>query len=148
MIRIFLLMLALPIVACQAQTTSSTNSNTNSTSVEEYAAQFPDDGKPSQAVGTAGNGSLKNGKLLPFSGPNFEYFDALSYCSGRAFAHSSVKATILGAYKRMETTVPGRHFGLMECAHQHGGKLSPHRTHQNGMSVDFMMPLLKDGVPY
>jgi penicillin-insensitive murein endopeptidase len=24
----------------------------------------------------------------------------------------------------------------------------PHRTHQNGMSVDMMMPLMKDGQPY
>ena len=36
----------------------------------------------------------------------------------------------------------------MECSHQHGGKLYPHRTHQNGMSVDFMMPKLKDNKPY
>ncbi len=36
----------------------------------------------------------------------------------------------------------------METANQKGGNLYPHRTHQNGLSIDFMMPLIKDNKPY
>lgn len=32
-----------------------------------------------------------------------------------------------------------RHHG-----HVHGGKFRPHKTHQNGLSVDFMTPVLND----
>lgn len=35
----------------------------------------------------------------------------------------------------------------MEFSNKEGGKMFPHRTHQNGLSVDYMMPLKKDGVP-
>ena len=36
----------------------------------------------------------------------------------------------------------------MEFSRKEGGKIFPHRTHQNGLSVDFMMPLQKEGQPY
>jgi penicillin-insensitive murein endopeptidase len=36
----------------------------------------------------------------------------------------------------------------MECSNEDGGEIYPHRTHQNGLSVDFMSPLEKDGNPY
>ena len=44
--------------------------------------------------------------------------------------------------------MPTRYFGVMECSNEHGGEMQPHKTHQNGLSVDFMMPLLKDDLPY
>lgn len=34
----------------------------------------------------------------------------------------------------------------MELSNQHGGTIYPHRTHQNGLSADFMMPKLRNGV--
>lgn len=36
----------------------------------------------------------------------------------------------------------------MECSLQEGGQLPPHRTHQNGLSIDFMTPLIKNNQPY
>src|SRR5690554_8143272 len=36
----------------------------------------------------------------------------------------------------------------MELSSEEGEKLYPHKTHQNGLSVDFMMPKLKDGKDY
>jgi penicillin-insensitive murein endopeptidase len=36
----------------------------------------------------------------------------------------------------------------MECSNKEGGRIFPHRTHQNGLSVDFMIPLIKNGIPY
>ena len=37
---------------------------------------------------------------------------------------------------------------IMETVNKNGGKLKPHRTHQKGLSVDFMMPLIKGNTPY
>jgi penicillin-insensitive murein endopeptidase len=48
----------------------------------------------------------------------------------------------------METLMPNRRFYLMELSNEKGGKIYPHRTHQNGLSVDFMMPMLKNNQPY
>jgi penicillin-insensitive murein endopeptidase len=47
----------------------------------------------------------------------------------------------------MEKAAQGRMFTIMECSHKKGGKLWPHNTHQNGLSIDFMMPLERGGVP-
>lgn len=104
--------------------------------------------EPSKSVGSVSNGSLKNGRIVPFSGKNFHYFDSTSYLANRGFTHEKVLKTVLEAYDVLDSSLPGRHFCIMECSHEHGGKLYPHRTHQNGMSVDFMMPKLKDGEPY
>jgi penicillin-insensitive murein endopeptidase len=59
-----------------------------------------------------------------------------------------VNDALLATYQKLETITPDRSYGIMECSNEHGGKISPHRTHQNGLSVDFMTPLVKDGKPY
>ncbi len=96
--------------------------------------------------GTVSNGTLKNGRIFPFKGPNFIYFDSTSYLNKHAFTHEKVHNAVLATYKKFETILPAFEFGLMECSNEHGGKIWPHRTHQNGLSVDFMSPLLKNGV--
>lgn len=116
--------------------------------IEQFAFQYKDNGTVSQSIGSVSNGSLINGKLFPFIGKNYEYFDKNSYLAGKGFTHSIVKNIVLNSYKELETSIPNRQFKIMECSHQHGGKLQPHRTHQNGTSIDFMMPLIKDNQPY
>ncbi len=137
-------------LSCQAQTTSNHQKITvdNVDEIEAYYAKYSENTGASLSKGDVSNGSLVNGKLLPFSGNNFHYFDTTSYLSGRAFVHEKVKETILASYAKMEILAPDRHFCVMECSHEHGGKLYPHRTHQNGLSADFMVPLLKSGTPY
>jgi penicillin-insensitive murein endopeptidase len=103
---------------------------------------------PSKSIGSVSNGKLENGRIVPFSGKNFHYFDTTSYLANRGFTHEKVLQTILETYDALDSLLPGRHFCIMECSHQHGGKLMPHRTHQNGLSVDFMMPKLKNSKPY
>ena len=116
--------------------------------IEIYSDKHHDDGKASRSTGTVSNGKLINGKLFPFKGNNFEYFDETSYLAGKAFTHSTIKSIVLNSYKGLETSIPKRKFKIMECSHQHGGKLQPHRTHQNGTSIDFMMPLTQKKQPY
>lgn len=116
--------------------------------VNAYYEQHKSCAKPSKPIGTVSNGGLVNGVVMPFSGVNFSYFDTTSYLSGRAFSCDVVVKSVVDAYKYLEQAAPQRHFYIMECSHKNGGKLFPHRTHQNGLSVDFMMPKLKNGKPY
>lgn len=116
--------------------------------VQSYYDEHRGNDMPSVSVGSVSNGSLENGKLVPFSGPNFTYFEEGSYTSGRAFLNDKVLTVVLNTYEELETGAPDRQFRIMECSNEHGGKLWPHRTHQNGLSVDFMMPLIQDGEPY
>lgn len=113
--------------------------------IQELYDRYKDINGKSVSLGTVSNGSLKNGRLFPFKGPNFIYFDSTSYLSKHAFSNEKVHRTVLATYQQFESTLPYFEFGLMECSNEHGGKIWPHRTHQNGLSVDFMSPLLKNG---
>jgi len=142
------------IPACTGQTKSSspdpkpletTIDNPVTNPIQELYEQYQGTNARSISSGTVSNGSLKNGKLFPFKGPNFIYFDSTSYLSKHAFTNEKVHRTVLATYQQFESTLPHFEFGLMECSNEHGGKIWPHRTHQNGLSVDFMSPLLKNG---
>ncbi|TKG91508.1 hypothetical protein EYV94_21005 [Puteibacter caeruleilacunae] len=103
----------------------------------------------SQSIGSVSNGSLTNGIRLPYRGRNYKYFSKLSYyILNRAYANAKVYNTVIGAYKECEATCPHIFFRLMECSNKNGGRLFPHRTHQNGLSVDFMTPLIKNKKQY
>ncbi len=118
-----------------------------STTIRRYMAKHPDGTSTSVSVGTVSNGSLKNGKLIPYRGTNFQYFDSMSYVNHRAFVHHKLKKTVLSSYNTLESK-SNRKYTIMECSNKTGGKLYPHRTHQNGLSIDFMMPLKKNGKPF
>lgn len=138
--------------SCTSQGQPSTTENNDNfeaeSKIKSYISEHPDDSLPSKSHGTAGNGYLENGKLIPFEGKNYQYFDTASYLSGRAFLNDQVKATILDTYASCDVKIPDRKFYIMECSNQNGGKIWPHKTHQNGLSVDLMMPLIKDNQPY
>ena len=93
-------------------------------------------------TGTVGGGSMENAYLLPYSGPNYRYFSPLSYyILDRGYTHHQVYQTLLDAYGTCETTCPNTQFRIMEASRKGGGRMLPHRTHQNGFSIDFMTPL-------
>ena len=117
-------------------------------SIDLYYENHLGDDEKSISKGSVSNGALENGKLVPFAGDNFQYFDTSSYLAGRVFTSDGVKKAVINTYSELGKLVPGRQFRVMECSNEHGGKLFPHKTHQNGLSVDFMMPLIKDGKPY
>ncbi len=108
-----------------------------------------DNDKPSVSHGTPWMGSLENGKRMPFEGENFHYFNFLSYLRGFCFVHHRVQQTIIDAYQICEKTVPGTRFVLGEGSKRRGGTyVFNHASHRNGLSVDFMTPLLKSGEPF
>ena len=99
----------------------------------------------SKCYGTPANGRLEHGAQLPSSGPNFNAYSTIGSLAGRTHVHSEVRTVILAAYKSLETTAPGKTFVYGETGWQSGGRIRPHKTHQNGLSVDFMVPVLKEG---
>ncbi|MDX2360475.1 MAG: penicillin-insensitive murein endopeptidase [Crocinitomicaceae bacterium] len=113
--------------------------------VWEYYFAHAQDSIDGKSIGTVSNGSLENGSLIPFSGDNYRYFDTSSYLSGRAFSHQRVVRSLTECYAAFYEAGEARTFRVMECSNEHGGRLFPHRTHQNGLSVDLMTPLLKNG---
>lgn len=123
-------------------------SSVNQISVVNYFASNCCSISPSVSKGTPSSGSLKNGVLIPYIGENYFYFDSLSYKCGRAYVHSNVRDLLIAAFDSLYTLMPGRYFGIMECSAKNGGELKPHKTHQNGLSVDLMVPKIKDGKPY
>lgn len=116
--------------------------------IMEYMQLKSNDDTASAAVGTVGNGTLQHAKLMPYKGRNFIYFDRASYLAGRGFLHSSVRKSILTTYDSLSRSLPHRYFNIMECSNEQGGEMFPHKTHQNGMSIDFMMPLIQNNKPY
>lgn len=96
----------------------------------------------STCYGTTSNGKLDNGQELPASGPNFETYSRVARIAGRTYVHSTVKSIIVNSYKALETEQPNKVFKYAETGFKAGGKFKPHKTHQNGLSVDFMTPVI------
>ena len=95
----------------------------------------------STCFGTSGEGALRDAWKLPRRGSNFRAYSAVGWLLGRTFVHSSVHAVVLEAYERLATSQPGVTFIYGETGLQRGGRFRPHRSHQNGLSVDFMVPV-------
>ncbi len=96
----------------------------------------------SVCYGTTSNGRLEAGVQLPGSGANYEGYSALARLLGRTYVHSTVMEIILSAYKNLETEQPKKQFKYAETGFRQGGEFKPHKTHQNGLSIDFMVPVL------
>lgn len=96
----------------------------------------------STCYGTTANGRLENGVALPSKGPNFESYTALGGVLGRTYVHSRVWNVVVNTYKTMETSRHGIAYVYGETGKKHGGPFKPHKTHQNGLSVDFMVPVV------
>lgn len=155
---ISLFLLGFPLLSCNSQVSEMNNVNKeelttieineDSVSVCKFFTENQGNNLESKELGSVSNGSLEHGKLIPFYGENYTYFDINNYLGSRAFTSNVTRDIILESYKQLAIDVPARHFQLMELSNEHGGKIYPHRTHQNGLSVDFMMPMLQAGVDY
>ena len=99
----------------------------------------------SVCYGTTAKGRLENGARLPSSGANFSSYSAVGSLAGRTYVHSKVLKVVLAAYKALETSALSKVFVYGETGWESGGRIRPHKTHQNGLSVDFMAPVLKGG---
>lgn len=100
----------------------------------------------STCYGTTSNGWLKNGVQLPDSGDNFVAYSHLAGLLDRNYMHSTTRDIVLSAYADLNKNQPEKVFKYAETGHEEGGRFRPHKTHQNGLSIDFMVPVLdKEG---
>jgi penicillin-insensitive murein endopeptidase len=104
--------------------------------------------RASSSYGTTSDGRLERGKRLPSSGPNFHAYSRLGALLGRNAVHSTVRDVVLAAYDSLARIRPGVEFVYGETGWPSGGPFPPHRTHENGTSVDLFVPVLAaDGTP-
>ena len=98
----------------------------------------------SRCYGTTSNGYLENGVKLADYGDNYIVYHELGSWMGRNYVHSEVKNIIVSSYKNLYKTLPDKRFKYAETGFKNGGKFKPHKTHQNGLSVDFMVPVINE----
>jgi len=99
------------------------------------------DGAESVCFGNPAKGRLENGVALPDSGPNFTAYSRLASILDRNYVHSQVAGVVAEAYGDLASSRQDLVFVYGESGHRRGGPFPPHRTHQNGLSVDFMVPV-------
>lgn len=104
----------------------------------------------STCYGKPANGRLEGGVPLPLRGANYVAYTGPQARIGRNYVHAAVRQAVVEAYAAIAATQPGKRFVYGETGYPAGGPLPPHRTHQSGVSVDFMVPVLDsagDSVP-
>lgn len=96
----------------------------------------------SACYGTPAAGRLERGVRLPPDGSNFRAYSRDGVMLGRTHAHSRVVDAIADAYGQLRRAMPGKIYVYGESGFVSGGRFEPHKTHRNGLSVDFMVPVL------
>jgi len=94
--------------------------------------------------GTTSNGRLEGGVELPSKGKNFVSYSKTAQIAGRTYVHSKVREIVLAAYQKLESERPNKVYKYAETGFKEGGRFRPHKTHQNGLSVDFMVPVVNE----
>ena len=100
-----------------------------------------DDETVSDARGSRSRGSLVNGHPIAPWGPGFVTYSFLGAALGRQYIHGAVRAVLLPALDEAATAHPGTRFVVAETGWPTGGPFSPHHTHENGTSVDVLVPM-------
>lgn len=95
----------------------------------------------SQCYGTVRDGRIERSVKLPLDGPNFTAYSADGVAAGRTHVHSTVATIIARAYAATAENMPDAVFVYGETGWPNGGRIPPHRTHRNGLSVDFFVPV-------
>ncbi len=97
--------------------------------------------KESTCYGTTSNGKLENGVKLPSKGRNFISYSSAAEIFGRTYTHSKVQKIVIASYKQLEREMPSKVYKYAETGFKDGGQFKPHKTHRNGLSIDFMVPV-------
>lgn len=98
-------------------------------------------GPPTRCYGGVVGGRLEGGRRLPLWGENYRTYSILGFLAGRTFMHGSVRDAIRAAYADLAATHPDLRYMYAESGWPWGGPFAPHRSHMNGTSVDFHVPV-------
>ncbi len=91
--------------------------------------------------------TVHNAKRLPTNGANFQTYSRFLSAIGRTHVHEKVRDAMVKAYASLEKRTPDVIYIYGETGWKNGGNFWPHRTHRNGMCVDFMVPVKKANTP-
>ncbi len=95
----------------------------------------------STCYGTTAKGKIEGAVQLPRDGKNFSAYSDAGVTLGRTYLHATVAEIVSTAYRELEKSSPDTQFVYGETGWKSGGSFKPHRTHQNGLSVDFFVPV-------
>jgi penicillin-insensitive murein DD-endopeptidase len=95
----------------------------------------------SLCVGSPASGQAREAVQLPLRGRNFSPYNTQAVALGRTYVHQQVRDVVVQAYQALETAAPTKVFVYGETGAKNGAAFAPHRSHQNGLSVDFMVPV-------
>ena len=95
----------------------------------------------SRSVGSPGRGHLEHGKRMPTRGANFTSYSMLGALMGRTGVHGEVREILVAAWAALAETQPEVTWVLGESGWPRGGPFWPHKSHQNGLAVDHMVPV-------
>ena len=95
----------------------------------------------SECFGTVSRGRIEGSVALPGSGPNFSPYSQLGVALGRTHVHAQVAEIVADAYAALALRTAEIRYVYGETGGPSGGRLRPHRSHQNGLSVDFFVPV-------
>ena len=98
-------------------------------------------------VGQTSSGSVEGARRLPVRGDNFETYCLPCVLALRTYGHAPAIETTLAAFERLATERPQTRYVYGEIGFPWGGRFRPHRTHRNGLSFDFMVPLVATTLP-
>ncbi len=98
--------------------------------------------RPSVSHGLSWDGDLDNGKRLPNSGENFQCVSYFLTALGRNGVHHELREVVVNTYDSLYALNPEWCYLYGETGWVNGGKFFPHYTHQNGLVVDFMVPVI------
>lgn len=96
----------------------------------------------SVCYGTSAKGRIERAAQLPASGKNFRAYSRVGVSLGRTHTHARVADAIADAYAALARSAPAKIFVYGETGFAKGGPFKPHKTHQNGLAVDFMVPVI------
>ena len=96
----------------------------------------------STCYGTTSNGRLANACELPAGGTNYSPYSTVARWLGRTWVHCDVAQVVVLAYDALAESHPEKHYVYGETGFRNGGEFKPHKTHRNGLSVDFMTPVI------
>ncbi|PTT84147.1 replication initiation protein [Pelomonas sp. HMWF004] len=95
----------------------------------------------SQCFGSTSNGRIEASVALPTRGANFSPYSRLAVSAGRTHVHAKVAEIVTAAYAALAKQTPEIRYVYGETGWPSGGRFRPHRSHQNGLSVDFFIPV-------
>lgn len=102
---------------------------------------------PSACHGATNGGWVRGATRPPIRGGNFRTYCLLCVLALRTYGHAPAVDAMLDGYAELARTRPRTTYVYGEIGHPWGRRFPPHRTHRNGLSFDFMVPLTEGTLP-